>query len=217
MPGATGDPGRYDAWYDTPRGRWIGDREFALLAELLDARPGASLLDLGCGSGYFTRRFTAETGLRVTGADQDPGFLTYARRRSPHIPFVRADAARLPFADGAFDSAIAVTSLCFVADEGRALRELWRVTRRRLVLGLLNRHSLLFLHKGMGRRRGGYAGARWHTRREALAVMAGAGWQRARVAATVVLPVGGVLSRWVEDRLWPRCAVGGFLAVAADK
>ncbi len=30
-------PADYDAWYDTPRGHWIGTREFALLARLLDA------------------------------------------------------------------------------------------------------------------------------------------------------------------------------------
>jgi len=31
-------PERYDAWYETPRGRWIGEIEYRLLVELL--RPG---------------------------------------------------------------------------------------------------------------------------------------------------------------------------------
>lgn len=28
-------PGDYDAWYATPRGRWVGETEYALAARLL--------------------------------------------------------------------------------------------------------------------------------------------------------------------------------------
>jgi len=52
-------PAEYDAWYDSPRGRWIGETEFRLLQRLLALRPGETLLDVGCGSGWFTRRFAA--------------------------------------------------------------------------------------------------------------------------------------------------------------
>lgn len=41
----------YDAWYDSQRGRWIGETEFSLLCKLLMPQAGASLLDVGCGSG----------------------------------------------------------------------------------------------------------------------------------------------------------------------
>ena len=44
----------YDAWYDTPRGRWIGETEFLLLHRLLEPRSSESLLDAGCGTGWFT-------------------------------------------------------------------------------------------------------------------------------------------------------------------
>ena len=40
-----------------------------------------------------------------------------------------------------------MTSLCFIDDPLPALREMWRVTRHALVLGLLNRHSLLHREK----------------------------------------------------------------------
>ena len=69
MQGGT-DPAAYEAWYHAPRGAWIGDREFSLLTSLLHPQPGASLLDVGCGTGWFSRRF-AEFGLRVTGIDPD--------------------------------------------------------------------------------------------------------------------------------------------------
>jgi len=71
------DAAAYDAWYETARGRWIGDTEYRLLHRVLAPSPGDSLLDVGCGSGHFTRRF-ARGGLRVTGLDPDAGMLRSA-------------------------------------------------------------------------------------------------------------------------------------------
>jgi len=206
-------PADYDAWYDTPRGRWIGALEFALLVRLLDARPAETLLDVGCGTGYFSRRFSREAGLKVTGMDIAPDMLDLAHGKAPEILLARADAACLPFVDCAFDHVVAITSLCFVADESRVLREMARVARRRVVLGLLNRHSLLYWQKGADER-GGYAGARWHSRAEARTMLAGAGLQGIRVASAIFHPAGGSVAQALEARLPASLPFGGFLAVA---
>jgi len=68
-------PEQYDAWYRTPRGAWIGDTEFRLLLRLLAPQRGETLLDVGCGTGYFTRRCAREAGLQATGVDPDPQWL----------------------------------------------------------------------------------------------------------------------------------------------
>lgn len=204
-------PADYDAWYDTPRGRWIGDREFALLVRQLGARPGETLLDVGCGTGYFSRRFSREAGLMVTGIDIAPDMLDLARGKAPEIAVTRADTTCLPFADHAFDHVAAVTSLCFVADEGRALSEMTRVARRRVVLGLLNRHSLLYWQKGNDER-GGYAGAHWHSRAEARELLADAGLREIRVASAIFGPAGGRMAQTLEERLSSSLPFGGFLA-----
>ncbi|HHJ17145.1 MAG TPA: class I SAM-dependent methyltransferase [Gammaproteobacteria bacterium] len=208
------DPHLYDSWYYTPRGRWIARREFSLLMRLLKPHAGCTLLDVGSGTGYFTRRFAAN-GLHVTGLDSASAMLQFAREQGGDADYVQGDAATLPFADGCFDYCTAITSLCFVADPARTLAEMWRVCRRGLALGLLNRHSLLYLVK---RGRGGYRGARWDT------MAAVRGWcrplqpaPRLENASAVWLPGGGRLARGVESWLPEAWSGGGFLAVALHR
>lgn len=45
-------------------------------------------------------------------------------------PHIRADAARLPFAEGSFDAVVCLEVLEYVADPGAVMRELARVVRR---------------------------------------------------------------------------------------
>lgn len=40
-------PAEYDAWYDSPRGRWIGQAEYQLLLDQLVPKPGDNVLDTG--------------------------------------------------------------------------------------------------------------------------------------------------------------------------
>jgi SAM-dependent methyltransferase len=209
------NPAAYDAWYETPRGRWIGETEYRLLRRLLDVRPGESLVDAGCGTGYFARRFR-DDGHAVFGADLDPAMAAFAGRSLGPATCLAADLTALPFADGSFDCAIAVTSLCFVADERQAVRELLRVARRRIAIGLLNRRSLLWLQKGRRGGSGAYRGARWHDAGEAMALFDGLDATGIQLASAIVLPGGGALARCVE-RLWPaQLHCGGFLAVSAS-
>lgn len=109
-------PADYDAWYDSPRGRWIDEIEYRLVDDQLAARVGARILDVGCGTGWFTRRFASVRGLHVTGIDVDAAALDFARRHDHLASYLRADARRLPFADGSFDGVVSITALCFVPD-----------------------------------------------------------------------------------------------------
>ena len=208
---------RYDAWYRTPRGAWIGEEEFRLLLAMLRARRGDSLLDVGCGTGYFSRRFAREAGLQVTGLDPDPACLAYARTQAqPGEQFVEGRAERLPFADRSFDFTASVTAFCFIADQRQALQEMLRVTRRRLVLGLLNRCSLLHRRVGRGGGVGGYRGAHWHTPEEVRMLFDRIPGGNLELRAAIFLPGGGWLARLVEYMTPSRFLLGGFLAVAAE-
>lgn len=210
------DPATYEAWYHTPRGRWIGDREFILLQSLLRTPKGGSLLDVGCGTGHFSRRFS-RSGLSVTGIDPAPAVLKFARTQGDDIHYMQGNALELPFADNSFDYTVAVTSLCFIEDPLLALREMWRVTRHTLVLGLLNRHSLLHWRK---QGQGGYSGARWDTAGEVLKE-----WipvftpapKKIVVRSAIFLPQGTRIAQWSEQWLHGALPWGGFLAVGLRK
>jgi len=211
------DPASYDHWYDTPRGRWIGQRETALIVDRLRPRPGESLLDIGCGTGYFTRALAAASDGPVTGIDIDPAWLAFARHRDTGSgSYAVADACALPFAAASFDLAISITALCFVDEEPGVVREILRVTRRRFAIGLLNRRSLLYLGKGQDGGRGAYRGARWHTAAEARALFDGSPVHDLSVHTAIQVPGGGRLARLVECASPSSLPTGGFLLVVGD-
>lgn len=140
----------YETWYET-NSRWADRLEKTLLGRLLARFPEErTILEVGCGTGHFTRWFAAqgckavrdEGDLEAVGLDLSPLMLSLAvLLGSP--PCVRADALALPFPAGAFDLVALVTTLEFLPDPLQALVEALRVAKQGLILGVLNRSSLL--------------------------------------------------------------------------
>ena len=208
------DAATYDAWYHTPRGRWIGEVEYRLLYRMLAPVPDATLLDIGCGTGYFTRRFAQDAGLRLTGLDPDGDGLAYARAHGrPNEVYVAGDARELPFPDASFDFVVSVTALCFIQDRRRALQEILRVTRKRFALGLLNRHSMLYRQKGRDGGTGAYRGAHWHTINEIHDLLRGLAVRDVRVRTAVFVPSAGAAAQVIERFAPNLLPWGAFIAV----
>lgn len=148
----------YDRWFDRRWGSYAAGVERDALVRVIGPIGSRRILDAGCGTGRLAAAL-ASAGARVVGLDADEGMLAVARRRV-RGPLVAGDVTRLPFRDGAFDLAVAVTVLEFVADPDRAFAELVRVLRPggRVVVGALNPRSPWGL---VHRRRGSqWAGAR---------------------------------------------------------
>lgn len=141
---------RYERWYEGRGGRAV-KLEKSLLRKLLADFPShKTALEIGSGTGHFTRWLVSE-GLEVVGLDLSPHMLREARRRGSS-DLVLGNALDLPFADRSFDLAVFVTSLEFIADQGPALAEASRVARCGLLLGVLNRWSLTTLSYRLSRR-----------------------------------------------------------------
>lgn len=115
--------------YDAVRGSDALDREywFAGVADVGRLQPGDRILDLGAGTGRFSR-YAAELG-PVVAADVSLDMLNRARGKA-EFDLVRADAHGLPFKKDAFDAAFLVMVLHQLADYRSALREVARVARR---------------------------------------------------------------------------------------
>jgi arsenite methyltransferase len=86
---------------------------------LAGLRPGAKILDLGCGAGDTLRWLRAQ-GLDAIGIDPAP-----AETDTPNRIVGRAEA--LPFADRSIDAILAECSFSLVEDRVRALMECARV------------------------------------------------------------------------------------------
>jgi SAM-dependent methyltransferase len=124
---------------------------------MLSPEPGDYVLDVGCGTGNFTRaigrRLVEGDGL-VVGLDLSAPMLRHAEvlRRGEllnTVRYVRGDAHRLPFADGVFDAVHCAGSLQLMPDPQRALSELVRVLKPggRLVVATFIRSPRRFLRR----------------------------------------------------------------------
>jgi ubiquinone/menaquinone biosynthesis C-methylase UbiE len=90
---------------------------------LVEARPGARALDLGCGSGENLERLV-RYGARAWGCE--PG-LARARRAAARAPAVAARGEALPWRDACFDLVYVSHVLHHAADVAAVLREVDRV------------------------------------------------------------------------------------------
>ncbi len=77
--------------------------------------PGASVLDLGSGSGVPTAARFAAQGIRVTGVDVAENMIAAARRQVPGADFQQADFRSLTFEAGSFDAVTAFFSLLMLS------------------------------------------------------------------------------------------------------
>jgi SAM-dependent methyltransferase len=110
------------------------------------------LLEVGCGSGYYSDVFAMllAGGVRYTGIDYSNTMIAHARARSPSTAFEVADATRLPYADGAFDIVFNGVSLMHIIDYQAALREAARVAAGYCIfhsVPVFHDHRTTFLRK----------------------------------------------------------------------
>jgi SAM-dependent methyltransferase len=88
--------------------------------------PSSLTLEVGCGEGRVARDLSRR-GHTVVAVDSSRTLIRYAGEADPAGAYLLADAAALPFADGAFDLVVAYNSMMDVEDMPAAVREAARV------------------------------------------------------------------------------------------
>lgn len=111
------------------------------LAEALDLRPDARVLDVAAGNGNATLA-AARRHCAVTSTDYVPSLLQAGQDRAAaerlEVTFREADAENLPFADQSFDVVMSTFGVMFTANQDAAAAQMLRVCRSGGRIGLAN-------------------------------------------------------------------------------
>jgi arsenite methyltransferase len=126
----------FDRWSAEGRSAAMEDEHGDVAAQVisrLGIRAGDTVLDLGCGNGWATRRLArAAAGVQATGIDVSPAMIAEAERL--HSLTIRAryqlgrfEALELP--DARFSRVFSMEALYYAVDLDAALREAFRVLK----------------------------------------------------------------------------------------
>src|SRR5438874_9524440 len=120
--------GAGEIWnWESPAGKLRWARRVKMLSRHF--RPGMSVLELGCGTGYFTREL-ARSGADVVAIDVSPELLEIAKANcsAPNVRYEIQNACELSCPDAVFDSVVGSSVLHHLEIE-EAIREIYRVLK----------------------------------------------------------------------------------------
>jgi len=215
------DPDRYEAWFDTPEGRYALDREVRLLQEVLAGWPRRKhkILEIGCGTGLFLETLY-QMGLDVTGMDKSAEMLRAARTRfGNRAELHQGHGEHMPYSDNEFDYALLWSVLEFSDEPEAMLAEAARVAEKGLLIGFLNKNSLYY-YMNMRGSESSLGRAHWFTWCEMQDLVHRATGFRPTLARSVL---AGPMKTWKHSGLSHQLnahilppALGAFVAVRVD-
>jgi len=100
------------------------------LSSLPNVEEGASLLEVGCSSGFYSEVIEISgMPIRYSGCDYSEAFIGLAREKYPLIDFAVEDATDLNYPDNSFDIVVSGCCLLHIPDYVKGIEETARVAR----------------------------------------------------------------------------------------
>ncbi|MBX4210401.1 methyltransferase domain-containing protein [Candidatus Parcubacteria bacterium] len=138
----------YDSYLESEEDSYQKKVILPNLLRLMDIKKGQAILDLACGSGFFTREFQ-KAGARVIGSDISKELLKIAARDSDKsITYVQAPAEKLPFQREQFDSISLVLALQNIRGVKESIEECNRVLKSKGRFFTVLNHPAFRMPKG---------------------------------------------------------------------
>ncbi|MBN1633647.1 MAG: class I SAM-dependent methyltransferase [Ignavibacteria bacterium] len=121
---------------------WFKENEIVFQSELLALKqliPAEKKgVEIGIGSGIFAEKLGIKYGI-----DPSENMLDFARKRNLIVE--KGYAENLPYPNSSFDFAVFITSICFIENPGKSLKEAFRVIKDKgeLIVAIIDRDSTL--------------------------------------------------------------------------
>jgi ubiquinone/menaquinone biosynthesis C-methylase UbiE len=126
----------FNRWAESGRGDGMEQDHLRITLPVLEKMrlaPADNVLDVGCGSGWLSRRISKRVPEgRAVGMDISDEMVRIARRNGldhDNILFVTGEAAEIPWESNFFHHAISVESAYYWPDPAAGLKEIHRVLR----------------------------------------------------------------------------------------
>jgi SAM-dependent methyltransferase len=197
---------QYDAWFE--KHPFAYQSEVEAIRMLLPI-PGKGL-EIGVGSGLFA----APLGIRI-GVEPSTAMGDRARKRGINV--FKGVAEALPFPDHEFDTALMVTTVCFLDDLDRAFQEAFRVLKPggAFIIGFVDRNSPI--GKAYEQRKQEslfYKDATFYTVDDLLKHLKQAGFSMFSFSQTLFGPIDAMRQ---PDRTRTGYGEGSFVVIKAEK
>ncbi len=108
-------------FYDVTRRFFLFKRKRAV--SLLGVRPQDRVADFGCGTGMNAKLLSQYPEISLTGMDFSESMLKVARKKYPHVRWVRGDLEAISLEEK-FDKALCTYALSLVNDWRQALKQM---------------------------------------------------------------------------------------------
>jgi ubiquinone/menaquinone biosynthesis C-methylase UbiE len=164
---------------------WFIENKILFQSELLALKQvvpvGKTGVEIGIGTGIFAEKLDIKSGI-----DPSENMMVYARKRGLNV--VQGVAEKLPYPDSSYDFAAFITSICFVSDPGRAVREAFRIikTGGEIIIAIIDKETTFgkFLESGKRKSRF-YKGANFFSVPGIISLIENAGFKSDKIFQTL--------------------------------